>query len=48
MEDVLDVYERSLSAEEPVACVDEKPMTLHNDVREDHPNEARQRGQARQ
>jgi len=31
---VLEVYERPLSAEEPVVCVDEKPVTLHNDVRE--------------
>src|ERR1017187_4894167 len=37
MEDVLEVYERPLSAEEPVVCVDEKPVTLHNDVREPLP-----------
>ena len=34
MEDVLEVYERPLSADEPVVCVDEKPVTLHKDVRE--------------
>ena len=34
MEDVLKVYERPLSAEEPVVCVDEKPVTLHKDIRE--------------
>ncbi|MBC8126141.1 MAG: IS630 family transposase [Gloeobacteraceae cyanobacterium ES-bin-144] len=37
MEDVLEVYERPLSAEEPVVCVDEKPVTLHNDVRDPIP-----------
>jgi transposase len=37
MEDVLEVYERLLSAEEPVLCVDEKPVTLHKDVREPIP-----------
>jgi len=33
MEDVLEVYERPLSTQEPVVCLDEKPVTLHNDVR---------------
>ena len=33
MEDALEVYEKPLSAQEPVVCVDEKPVTLHNDVR---------------
>jgi hypothetical protein len=37
MEDVLEVYERPLSADEPVVCVDEKPVTLHKDVREPLP-----------
>ena len=37
MEDVLAVYEKPLSAEEPVVCVDEKPVTLHKDVREPLP-----------
>jgi transposase len=37
MEDVLEVYERPLSAEEPVVCVDEKSVTLHKDVREPLP-----------
>ena len=37
MEDVLEVYERPLSAVEPVVCVDEKPVTLHHDVRESLP-----------
>ena len=37
MEDVLEVYERPLSAEEPVVCVDEKPATLHKDVRDPIP-----------
>jgi hypothetical protein len=37
MEDVLEVYEKPLSAEEPVVCVDEKPVTLHDEVREPIP-----------
>jgi transposase len=34
MEDVLGVYEKPLSAEEPVICVDEKSVSLHKEVRE--------------
>jgi DDE superfamily endonuclease len=33
MEDVLGVYERSYDSEQPVVCFDEKPVTLHADVR---------------
>ena len=33
MEDVLAVYEKPLSAEEPVVSVDEKPVVLHRDIR---------------
>jgi DDE superfamily endonuclease len=33
MEDVLEVYERPYDAQEPVVCLDEKPITLHADVR---------------
>ena len=33
MEEVLAVYEKPLSAQEPVVCVDEKPVVLHRDVR---------------
>jgi hypothetical protein len=33
MEDVLEVYERPYNPQEPVICVDEKPITLHADVR---------------
>ena len=33
MEDVLGVYEKPYSAAEPVVCLDEKPITLHADVR---------------
>ena len=33
MEDVLEVYERPYNPREPVICVDEKPITLHADVR---------------
>ena len=37
MEDVLEVYEKPLSADKPVVCVDEKPVALHNDVRDPIP-----------
>ena len=37
MEDVLAVYEKALSSEAPVVCVDEKSVTLHKDVREPLP-----------
>ena len=37
MEDVLAVYEKPLSAPEPVVCADEKSVTLHADVREPLP-----------
>jgi len=33
MEDVLEVYERPYDPDQPVVCVDEKPITLHADVR---------------
>ena len=33
MEDVLEVYERPYDPEQPVICLDEKPITLHADVR---------------
>jgi hypothetical protein len=33
MEDVLEVYERPYNRQEPVVCLDEKPITLHADVR---------------
>jgi transposase len=33
MEDGLAVYEKPLSAQEPVVCVDEKPVALHQEVR---------------
>lgn len=46
MEDVLEVYERPLNAEQPVVCLDEKPVTLHEDIRPASPakpgQEARQ------
>ena len=37
MEDVLEVYERPYDQQEPVVCVDEKPITLHADVRPTSP-----------
>jgi len=33
MEDVLEVYERPYEPQQPVVCLDEKPITLHADVR---------------
>lgn len=33
MEDVLALYEKPLSEEEPVVCMDEKPVVLHGDIR---------------
>jgi transposase len=33
MEDVLAVYEKPLSEKEPVVCLDEKPVVLHQEVR---------------
>jgi hypothetical protein len=33
MEDVLKVYEKPLSAQAPVVCLDEKPVVLHADTR---------------
>jgi len=37
MEDVLSVYERPYSAAQPVVCLDEKPVSLHADVRPARP-----------
>lgn len=46
MEDVLEVYEQPYNPDEPVVCLDEKPITLHADVRPASPavpgREARQ------
>jgi hypothetical protein len=33
MEDVLELYERPHDPQEPVVCFDEKPVTLHAEVR---------------
>ena len=33
MEEVLKIYEKPLSEREPVVCVDEKPVVLHEDAR---------------
>ena len=41
MEDVLAVYEKPLSEREPVVCMDEKPVVLHQDV---HPPQAMRPG----
>jgi hypothetical protein len=37
MEDVLETYERPYHPQEPVVCLDEKPVTLHADVRPTSP-----------
>jgi hypothetical protein len=46
MEDVLETYEKPYYPAEPVVCLDEKPVTLHADVRQPSPavpgREARQ------
>ena len=46
MGDVLEVYERPYDPQQPVVCLDEKPITLHADVRPGSPSapgrEARQ------
>ena len=39
MEDVLETYERPLHPDEPVVCLDEKPITLHAEVRPASPAE---------
>jgi hypothetical protein len=37
MEDVLETYERPYDPQEPVVCLDEKPVTLHAEVRRASP-----------
>jgi hypothetical protein len=37
MEDVLELYERPYDAQEPVVCFDEKPVSLHAEVRAPRP-----------
>ena len=37
MEDVLKVYEKHYNPDEPVVCLDEKPISLHAEVRPSHP-----------
>jgi len=37
LEDVLELYERPYNPAEPVVCLDEKPVTLHKDVRPPKP-----------
>jgi hypothetical protein len=39
MEDVLETYERPYDPNEPVVCLDEKPITLHSEVRPFSPAE---------
>jgi hypothetical protein len=47
LEDVLEVYERPYNEAEPVVCLDEKPVTLHKDVRSPKPPGAGSGRQAR-
>lgn len=37
MEDVLEVYESPYDTRQPVICLDEKPITLHADLRPTRP-----------
>jgi len=37
MEDVLETYEKPYDPAEPVVCLDEKPVTLHAEVRPSSP-----------
>jgi len=37
MEDVLETYEQAYDSAQPVVCLDEKPVTLHADVRSPSP-----------
>jgi transposase len=37
MEDVLETYERPYNPKQPVVCLDEKPVTLHADIRPGSP-----------
>jgi hypothetical protein len=39
MEDVLETYEQPYDPQEPVVCLDEKPVTLHADIRPASPAE---------
>ena len=39
MEDVLETYEQTYDPKQPVVCLDEKPVTLHADVRPSSPAE---------
>jgi len=39
MEDVLETYEQPYNPQEPVVCLDEKPVTLHADVRPPSPDQ---------
>jgi hypothetical protein len=37
MEDVLETYDQPYDPQQPVVCLDEKPITLHADVRSAFP-----------
>src|SRR5664279_280883 len=38
LQDVLELYERPYNQAEPVVCLDEKPVSLHKDVRSPKPS----------
>ena len=38
MEDLLALYEKPYCPQEPVVCLDEKPVSLHAEVRDPHPS----------
>jgi hypothetical protein len=42
MEDVLELYERPYNPQEPVVCLDEKPVVLHRDIRPATPAQPQQ------
>jgi hypothetical protein len=42
MEDVLELYERPYNPQEPVVCLDEKPVVLHRDMRPATPAQPQQ------
>jgi hypothetical protein len=37
MEEVLEIYERPYNPQEPVVCLDEKPVVLHGEDRAEKP-----------
>jgi hypothetical protein len=48
MEDVLALYEKPYNAAEPVVCLDEKPASLHREIRPPNTDQARLSRKTRQ